>query len=100
MRLAKFAKSPGDRKRYTLDYSQWLDEGELLSTASSVVSDPAGVYVDGLAINPADQQTIVMYVSEGDRGRSYDVAITIVTTGNQVREDYVTFVVMDTPDFM
>lgn len=100
MRLAKFPKSPGDRKRYSIDYSQWLDAGEVLSNVVTSTDDPDGVYVDGILIDPTGQDTVIMYVSGGSRGRSYDVSITVTTTGDQVREDYVTFVVMDTPDFM
>ena len=28
MRLGSFVKSPVERKRYTIDYSDWLDTGE------------------------------------------------------------------------
>lgn len=101
MRLAKFQKSPGDRKRYTIDYSEWLDEGETLTgltTANPGSLD--GVYVDGALISEEGNNTVIMYVSGGLPGHSYDVGIEVTTSGNQIREDYITFVVSVVPDLL
>lgn len=98
MRIGKFAKAPGDRKRYTIDYTQWLDDDEtLVNVHTAVPDDPLGIYVDGVLIME-NERHVVMFVSGGQEGRSYDLGIRVNTNADQTKDDFVTFVVMDVPD--
>lgn len=101
MRLAKFAKTPGDRKRYEVHYDDWLDEGETLYNVETGIdqSIPGGIYVDGLLIGP-DQTSVILFVSEGEPGLEYNVGIKVTTSNSQIKEDYLTFVVRDVPDLV
>lgn len=98
MRIGKFAKAPGDRKKYTVDYSQWLDNQELITDVQSFVPDDEfGIYVDGLLVS-TDGKSLDMFVSGGQESVSYDLGLRIETSGNQIKDDYITFVVRNAPD--
>lgn len=101
MRLAKFAKTPGDRKRYEVHYADWLDEGETLVNVETAIdqSVPGNIYVDGLLLDQ-DFLTVIMFVSEGQPDNEYDVGIRVTTSRGQIKEDYLTFVVSEFPDLV
>lgn len=97
MKLAKFTKTPGDRKRYVIAYQDWLDEGEVISTATYALGAvPDNIYVDGIMIGE-DQKSVVLFVSGGLADEEYDLGIRIITSLDQIKEDYVTFVVKEFP---
>lgn len=92
-RVGKFRKVPADRKRYVIDYADWLNEDETINSVSmsgSVAFD--NFYVDGYLVD-TDGKQVVFYVSGGLSGVSYDVYATITTSLLQVKQDFVTFVV-------
>lgn len=96
MKLGKFIKAPGERKRYSIDYDNWLETGELVSTRSFSVSPattPAFV-VDASATLPGNR-SIAFYVNGGKSGENYKVTVSISTSGGQVKEDVVLFQVKD-----
>ena len=93
MRLGRYRQSPADRKRYEVVYSDWLNEDELVSDVEiSVPVNHDGFYVDGYMANN-DGKSVAFYVSGGVEGGEYDVTVRIETTMQQVKEDWVTFVV-------
>lgn len=94
MKLAKFRKSPGDRKRYEVNYEDWLNGGEVIETVTmegNVVGD--NFYVEAYIVD-ADGKEVIFYVSGGVTGNNYDVKITIGTSLQQIKEDTITFVVV------
>lgn len=94
MQLGKFFKVPDDRKRYSIDYSEWLDSGETVSgvTFGVTPADSSPVLIDGNSINPS-ATGVVFYASAGNVGTTYVVAVTMTTGGGQVREDTVQYTV-------
>lgn len=98
MRLGRFLKDAQDRKRYVVDYEDWLDEEEIVSgvTVTGSVDDPdnpTGEFVvDGYVIGDSFK-TIVYYVSGGIPENEYNATITIETNYGQVKEDWITHVV-------
>lgn len=93
MRIGKFRKAPADRKRYIVDYTDWLNEGEtitLVTATGNVAGD--NFYVDGYIVNAGGKE-VTFYVSGGVSEKSYDVTIKITTSLQQIKEDFVTFVV-------
>lgn len=96
MRLGKFAKSPQERKRYTIDYTDWLETAETISTAlytiRQVTTSP--LVVDAQSILTGNKK-VSFYVSGGDDTETYDVEIKITTSTGQVKEDVVVFAVRD-----
>jgi hypothetical protein len=94
MQLGKYSKVPADRKRYSIDYSDWLDQSELVSSVTfGVTPSEAGMLViDGTSIDTT--KTIsVFYASAGNVGSVYTVAVTMTTSGGQIREDTVQYTV-------
>lgn len=93
-RLGKFLQTPTERKRYMIDYSQWLDSGEIVA---SVVYSPDTVttpplLVSGNVIDPGSLG-LTFYVSGGADGSTYKLLVTITTDRGQVKEDFVNFTV-------
>ena len=93
MRLQKFRKGPADRKRYVIDYADWLNEDELLTGIQMTGNVPIdNFYVDGYLVDTGGKQ-VIFYVSGGFSGSSYDVYAKVTTSLQQVKEDNVIFVV-------
>lgn len=94
MLIGKFFKAPPERKRYQIDYSPWLDAGELVQSATFGVipATPTPVVVDGITVN-TPQTGITFYVSGGVEGTTYKVLPLMVTAGGQTKEDAIQFMV-------
>lgn len=92
--LGKYFKDPDERKRYTVDYSDWLDSGELISSVTFEVTPSTGtpVVIDGDSIDP-DSTGIVFYASEGADGTTYRVYITMTSSNGQIKQDTVQFTI-------
>lgn len=90
MALGKFIKSPDEVKRYSIDYSNWLDTGEYLSAVTVTRTPSTGV----MTINPdaigANDTDVSFFVSGGDAGVAYKILVHATTTNGQVKEDIVT----------
>lgn len=96
MKLARFTKAPGERKRYTIDYSDWLDTGETISTVTFLPSpiQTGGLEVDAYSIaTPAT--SVVFFANFGIDGTTYTLNVTITTSGGQTKEDQILFSVRD-----
>lgn len=94
MRLAKYNKDPDERKRYLVDYDQWLDVGETVAGAVFTVTNdtPATpLIVDGVAIDPG-QRAVQYYVSGGAAGVDYEVEVRMTSNLGQIKEDTILFV--------
>jgi len=98
MPLKKYVKAAAERKRYSIDYSDWLDIGELLTNVvfTIPVNTTTPLVVDDIAINP-DGLGVQYYVSGGEDNAQYEVLATATTTGTQVKVDDLLFTVRE-PD--
>ena len=95
MRAGKFRKSDADRKRYVVDYTDWLNVGETITSVDATGSVPVDAfYVDGYVVDTG-AKAVVFYVSGGIPGSSYDVRIVVTTSLQQIKEDFITFVVTE-----
>jgi hypothetical protein len=94
MVLGKYFKTPIERKRYTIDYSDWLDSGELVASVTFGVTpaDASPVVIDGNANNPT-ATGVVFYASGGLDGASYKVTARLLSSNGQTREDTVQYTV-------
>lgn len=91
--VGKFRKAPGDRKRYEVNYADWLNAGETLDTVTiSGNVDDDQFYVDGWMITNGGKE-VIMYVSGGVSGVSYKVTVTASTSLGQIKNDTIEFVV-------
>ena len=90
MPLGKFIKSPDEIKRYSIDYSNWLDTGEYLASATVTRTPSTGlmtINVEAIAANDVD---VSFFVSGGVAGTSYKLLVRAVTTNGQAKEDTIT----------
>lgn len=94
MILGKYIKTPDERKRYSVDYSDWLDTGETISSVTfQVIPDEAlGIVVNGSSVNPL-ATGVAFFVDDGLSEKSYSVVLTIVTSGGQTKQDELKFTV-------
>lgn len=92
--LGKYFKLPADRKRYTIDYSDWLDAGEFVSTVTFQVIplDSGPLVIDGIAVNPSPTG-VAFFASAGLAGKTYKAIATMTTSAGQIREDVIQYTV-------
>lgn len=85
----KFTQTTGERKRYTLDYSDWLDTGELVSTVTYAVTPVTAspVVVNGTSTTDSGG---IFYMSGGLVDRRYEILITMTSSQGQIKQDEVT----------
>ena len=97
MPLTKYVKAEGERKRYSIDYSEWLDTGETLLGVIFTVPDNSmttPLVVDDVMVEP-DATGVQYYVSGGVDGANYEVVATATTSGAQVKEDSILFTIRE-----
>lgn len=85
MIIARYTKTPIERRRQTIDYTEWLDPGELIAGVTFEVM-PSAVSVNTITIlSPATR--IRFFVEGGVSGASYELTAVITTTKGQVKRD-------------
>jgi hypothetical protein len=90
--LAKYIKTPDERKRYTIDYSDWLDVGETVTDVAFAISNtttPPLVVEDDSLIDSSTG--VAFFVGGGDDGETYEVLVTIDTSGAQIKQSLIMF---------
>ena len=92
MKLAKFVKSPAERKRYTIDYSEWLDTGESVQSIAFSVTPTTTTTLEIDAYQIATPATsVAFFANYGDEGKTYTVDVLMTTSGGQIKEDQILF---------
>ena len=92
--IAKYRKEPTDSKRYQIDYTNWLDTGEQVSSVvfavSPVTSSP--LVISSIQNLPTGLG-VQYYASGGLNGTDYTVTATLTTNAvpPQVRSDEIIF---------
>lgn len=87
--LDNVTQQPTESKKYTVDYSQWLDtdNGELLSAVNVSVSPVTNPPLRTLSTLDATQTKVLLTVLDGEAGEQYQVKILVTTTFNQRDQD-------------
>lgn len=92
MRIGSYLKTPAEVKRYSIEYADWLDEGEYIDdadfTASPVTVPP--LQVSSVSI-PASSTQVSFFVQGGEEGVSYVLDVVSTTSTGQVKEDTILF---------
>ena len=90
MAIAKYVKAATDRKRYQIDYTDWLDTGEGVSSVDFTIEDNAAtpvLVVDDVQVLPS-ALGVQYYVSGGVDGVTYRILANLTTTtGPQTKLD-------------
>lgn len=90
--VGKYVNAPDERKRYTIDYNEWLDVGETIVSITFEVTPVSTTpfIIDGVAINTGARGAS-FYGSGGQDGETYAAVATVVTSGGQTKNDRVNF---------
>lgn len=89
MAIAKYVKAATDRKRYQIDYTEWLDTGEQVSSVAFTVpiNTTPPLVVDDIMVLPTGLG-VQYYVSGGVDGNTYRVLADLTTNqGPQLKLD-------------
>lgn len=97
-RIGRYFKAAVDRKRYQIDYTDWLDAAEQVFGvvfAVSPVSLGTPLVIDDVQVLPTGLG-VQYYVSGGIDGVTYEVTATLTTNqGPQIRRDIIVFEVKE-----
>lgn len=89
-----FRQGPNDRKRYVVQYDNWLDLNETLTNVVMASDGEADLFlVDGYVIS-SDAKDVVFFASGGVLNKTYTVTVTVTTSELQVKQDTITIKVM------
>jgi hypothetical protein len=98
MLLARFRVQPAEKRKFTVDYTNRLGAGELLTAVLSTTIDPISVttpFVISAAVETT-QDKVTMYSSGGEDGVDYKVELLVQTSDMDVQwEDEIIFIVED-----
>lgn len=99
MPLGRFTKAVTERKRYQIDYTNWLDTGEGVNTVSFSVQNNSVIpatplVIDGVQVLPTGLG-VQFYASGGVDGITYSVLVTMVSTLSQTKLDTVLFFIKE-----
>lgn len=93
---AKLKQTPGERKRYMLDYAAQLSSGEAVTSIDFTITSPTNApvspafVIDSIVIGPGGLQAI-FYASGGADTHTYEVQFFATTSIAQLLEDVAEF---------
>jgi hypothetical protein len=89
MALARKFLTVGNKVRYTLDYSYWLEEGVTLATFTAVTTDTS-VTITDVAVLPSGHA--VLFVAGGTLNQPFTVSVQAVDSRGEIKNDVIEFV--------
>lgn len=96
MLLDRFRVQPAETRKFTVDYSDRLQDGNLLAVIDSlivnVVTTPPFVVAGGFN---AEMTKIVLWTQGGLDGTEYKLEVTITTSDGQTWQDEIFYTVED-----
>ncbi len=90
--LKTYQQSPLERKNYTVKYSDWLEEGENITSVDATVvpvTDPEFEAIVGA--DPSDNTVSIAAGPGGVEGKTYSITFIIHTDDDQSMEDCILF---------
>lgn len=95
MFLDRFFMQPAEIRQFTIDYTDRLQDPNILQSINSTVVTP--VTTTPFVINSAGigttLRTVIIYCGGGEDGERYKVEVTVQTTDGQIWQDELEFVV-------
>lgn len=77
-------KDPSDVLDYDIDYSDWITDGDTITTAATSVSPASELVVDSVQVSSPE---VKVWVSGGEAGTTYTITVTASTTAGRVKEE-------------
>ena len=96
MKLSTWKQTPQEKKRFTIAYTDWLADGEVIESVTYGIDNVTvpPLLVESSAVNP-DGLGITFYISGGLDEEQYQLQILAVTDAGQRKEDYFIIVTED-----
>lgn len=96
MLLGHKLHTAGNTRRYKIDYSNWLEEGESLSSGTVVI--PPGVSLPDITLSPVasilNSTTLLFTMSGGSANEAFTLNVQIIDSRSEVKNDTVGFTVV------
>lgn len=93
MLLGQQQITTGDKRRYQVDYTQFLQFGEVLTTSSVSVNSGATSTASGAYFDVTETQ-LYFFVVGGKLGESFTVSIQVGTNFGEVVNDTIAYMVI------
>ncbi len=90
MLLARRSHTVGNRRRYTVNYCSWLNEGDTVASGTAVSSSLTAT-VDGVATG---NNKLVFFVNAGVLNETFTVSVQVTTSRGEVKNDTIEFAVL------
>jgi len=84
MRVGTVTQQPNERKWYSIDYREALDDGDAITAVLGTTVTPSG-----LAVSPTlpDEFRVRLFLQGGVDGTTYKITVQVETAGGEVFED-------------
>lgn len=95
MLLDRFFMQPAENRKFTIDYTDRLQDLNLIATINGTVVSPVTTtpfVVNSAGIGTA-LKTVIIFCGGGEDGQSYKLEVTVETTDGQIWQDELEFVV-------
>lgn len=82
----RLCKQPAEKRKFSMDFSQLLATGEILTSIASVTSETidegsSDLTITGTTINGSK---VEMFIADGTSGLTYRIEVTVNTNGSQI----------------
>lgn len=96
MPLGNYIQRSTETKLYSVDYTQWLQAGETLTTQTVSVIDNTPTPLIAIGALDSPNNKVNISVSGGQDNEQYAVSVLIQTSLNQVKDDCIFYTIQDT----
>lgn len=87
MVIGRKNQTVGDRRKYIVDYSQWLDTGVTITLGAATTTSLTAT-IDTVSITAT---TLIFYVNNGALNELFTVAIQVTDSNGEIKNDTIEF---------
>jgi hypothetical protein len=92
MMIGRYRQQAGERRKRGADYDDFLEEGELITNVTPVVSPTTDTpFVVAIQAIDSGGKKFTYFGQGGENGQTYSVLFNITTNGTQLKKDTIEF---------
>jgi len=95
MLLAEFEQGANDYLQYEIDYSQWIQAGEVLTTSVATVQDNTPTPLQVSTLLDVSASKVNLIVHGGEPGAYYNILLLTSTDTPQTQEDCISMYIRE-----
>lgn len=92
MQIARRSHTVGNKKRWIVNYCQWLGPGDTLSSCT-VTSSSSTCTVSGAAVLPSANK-VVFFLNGGVLNETFTVSVQVTDSRGEIKNDTISFTVI------